>query len=192
MKKINYINNQSKIFTKDLITIGVVLRAYGIFGWILIKLFLDDKNIFFYARKIWFFDPNSLKLFSIKILNKKNHGNYVLANLYGITDRNLATKLQGYYLKISINDFPKLLSSDTFYWFNLIDCIVENIHGKLLGTVTEIIQNKVHSILRIIQSSTKIICTKKYKKKYGILIPFIKIFIKNVDIIKKKIIVDWD
>ncbi|BCG49758.1 ribosome maturation factor RimM [Candidatus Profftella armatura (Diaphorina cf. continua)] len=192
MKKINYINNQSKIFTKNLVTIGVVLRAYGIFGWILIKLFLDNKNIFFYTKKIWFFDPNSLKLFSVKILHKKNYKNYVLVNLYNITDRNLAIKLQGFYIQISIDYFPKLLSSDTFYWFNLIDCIVENIHGKLLGTVTEIIQNKAHSILRIIKLSTKIICTKKYKNKYGILIPFIKIFIKNVDIIKKKIIVDWN
>jgi len=169
----------------DLAQVGFVFGAYGVAGWVRIRPFSEDADALL-AVKTWWIDKPGLH--DVDVKQCKLHGGDVVAQLVGVTDRNVAEALKGAAVSIPRSRFPAL-SDDEFYWAELIGLDVENLQGEHLGTVTDMMSNGPQSILRIQPAPTPDANPEVAAQER--LIPFVDAFIIKVDKAAKKITVDW-
>ncbi|MYM95342.1 ribosome maturation factor RimM [Duganella vulcania] len=169
----------------DLAQVGFVFGAYGVAGWVRIRPFSEDADALL-AVKTWWIDKPGLH--DVDVKQCKLHGGDVVAQLVGVTDRNVAEALKGAAVSIPRSRFPAL-SDDEFYWAELIGLDVENLQGEHLGTVTDMMSNGPQSILRIQPAATPDADPEVAAQER--LIPFVDAFIIKVDKAAKKITVDW-
>ena len=85
-----------------------------------------------------------------------------------------AEKLKNEDLWIHKKDLPEL-DEDTFYYHELMNCMVFNQKNEELGTVVDILETGANLVLRV------------KKENHSFLVPFVSAFIENVDIENKKI-----
>jgi 16S rRNA processing protein RimM len=166
----------------DLVLVGHVTGAYGIHGWVRIKPYSPDADAMLQAKTWWLDKP---ELHDVDMMQAKIHGEDVVAQLMGVADRNAAELLKGTIVQVRRSHFPAL-SDGEFYWVDLIGLAVENLHGECLGSVSDLMDNGAHPILRV--QTPSIADTGKPKE---LLIPFVDQFVKTVDQAGKKITVDW-
>jgi len=166
----------------DLVLVGHVTGAYGIHGWVRIKPYSPDADAMLQAKTWWLDKP---ELHDVDMLQAKIHGEDVVAQLMGVADRNAAELLKGTVVQVRRSHFP-VLSDGEFYWVDLIGLSVENLHGESLGSVSDLMDNGAHPILRV--QIPSIADTGNPKE---LLIPFVDQFVKTVDQAGKKITVDW-
>jgi 16S rRNA processing protein RimM len=172
----------------DLVLVGHVTGAYGIQGWVRIKPYSDDADALLYAKTWWLSKPGQRpdELRDVDMMHAKLHGEDVVAQLMGVADRNAAEALKGAAVQIRRSHFPPL-SNDEFYWVDLIGLAVENLQGESLGTVSDLMDNGAHPILRVAVPEMP----GSEKKPQELLIPFVDQFVKTVDQAAKKVTVDW-
>jgi 16S rRNA processing protein RimM len=165
--------------------VGFVFGAYGVAGWVRIRPFSEDADALL-SVKTWWIDKPSLR--DVEVKQCKLHGGDVVAQLAGVTDRDVAEALKGAAVSVPRSAFPAL-SDDEFYWTELIGLDVENLQGEHLGTVTDMMSNGPQSILRIAPVPTADADPEVAAQER--LIPFVDAFIIKVDKEAKKITVDW-
>lgn len=173
----------------DLVLVGYVTGAYGIQGWVRIKPYSADADAMLHAKTWWLDKPVRR---DVDMMQAKIHGEDVVAQLMGVADRNGAEALKGAAVQIRRSHFPPL-DDDEFYWIDLIGLAVENLQGESLGTVSDLMDNGAHPILRVLGPAAS---DSEKPKEY--LIPFVDQFVKTVDQSGKtvdqsgkKIMVDW-
>jgi 16S rRNA processing protein RimM len=166
----------------DLVTVGHVLGAYGIQGWVRIKPYSADADALLNVRTWWLDKP---EIRDVEMMQAKSHGGDIVARLMGVADRNAAEGLKGAVVQISRSYFP-LLSDDEFYWVDLIGLEVENLQGERIGAVTDLMDNGAHPILKIATAMSQDGKTREC------LIPFVEQFVRTVDQAARKITVDWN
>jgi len=167
----------------DLVTVGYVAGAYGLNGWVRIKPFSADGDALLHA-KTWWLDKPELR--DVGMLQAKVHSGDIVASLMGVSGRDAAEALKGAQVQIPRSHFPALEDGE-FYWVDLIGLAVENLQGEAIGSVTDMMDNGAHPILRIAPAPGD----DPEASAAEILIPFVEHFVKTVDQGQKKIIVDW-
>lgn len=167
----------------DLVLVGHVIGAYGIQGWIRIKVYSADADALLHARTWWLDKPG---LRDVDMLQARMQGDDVVAQLMGVVDRNAAEALKGASVQVRRSHFPPL-ANDEFYWVDLIGLTVENLRGEPLGVVGDLMDNGAHPILRVV--APPVPGTDRQKE---CLIPFVDRFVKTVDRTANRITVDWE
>jgi len=175
----------------DLVPVGHISGAYGINGWVKVKPYSSDADAMLHAKTWWL--SKSIResgLHDVDMMQARSHGDEVVAQLMGVSDRNAAEALQGTTVQIRRSHFPAL-SENEFYWIDLIGLEVVNLAGVPLGTVTDLLDNGAHPILRVTvpQAQEAAVPGKAAKE---LLIPFVDRFVTAVDQQEKKITVDWE
>jgi len=171
----------------DLVLVGHVAGAYGIGGWVRVKPYSSDADALLHARTWWLGKPaGEAGLHDVDIMQAKSHGEEVVAQLMGVADRNAAEALKGTTVQIRRSHFPAL-DQDEFYWIDLIGLEVVNLEGVWLGTISDLMDNGAHPILRV-EVQDAFAAAKAPKE---LLIPFVDRFVITVDQQQKKITVDW-
>lgn len=166
----------------DLIQVGHVSGAYGLQGWVRIKPYSPDADALLRV-KTWWLDKPSFG--DVAMLEARMQGEDVVARLMGVADRNAAEALKGATVQIRRSSFPHL-EEDEFYWVDLIGLSVEDLEGRVLGTVANLMDNGAHPILRV-QPPAGI----DDKAPAEILIPFVEQHVPEVDLEGRRIVVDW-
>jgi 16S rRNA processing protein RimM len=169
------------VIPDDLVLVGYVSGAYGINGWVRIKPYSTDADALLHARTWWLDKPD---FHDVEMMQAKTHSGDVVARLMGVEGRNAAEALKGATVQIPRSHFPPL-PDDEFYWVDLIGLAIENLQGEHLGTVTDLMDNGAHPILRVA------VPPEPEKEQQELLIPFVGQFVKTVDQKTKKITVDW-
>ena len=172
---------------------GYVSGAYGIQGWVRVKPYSADADALLSAKTWWLDNP---ELRDVGMLEAKYHSGDVVAKLMGVAGRDAAEALKGAVVQVARSHFPAL-SDGEFYWVDLIGLAVENTQGQSLGTVSDLMDNGAHPILRVApasdsSSSATNVPEADTKAAAEILIPFVDHFLKSVSLSDKKIVVDWE
>lgn len=176
----------------DLIELGVVQDAQGLQGQIKIRPHSSEPVALLSSKAIWLsliprrsagvsvaYQQTSLTLYKVK--QARIHSGTVVMALEGIVNRDQAEALKGARLLVARDVFPNA-EIDSYYWVDLIGCKVINLQGEDLGGVIDINDNGAHGIIAIGELETK--STKQ-------LVPFVKEVVQNVDLINKRITLDW-
>ncbi|WMY97347.1 MAG: ribosome maturation factor RimM [Arsenophonus sp.] len=166
---------------ENLIVLGKICSPYGVKGWIKIFSYSQIKsNIFNYSP--WYIkELNKWKKIFVK--NWQCYKKNFIFKIDYINDRDMAKRICNSYIFVKKKQLP-ILPLDEFYWFNILDCQVINIDGKLLGYVKDIIETGSNDVLIVRNSNHKL---------NEFLIPFIlKKVIRRIDTFNKVIYVTWN
>lgn len=191
----------STAMPEDAIEVGRVLDAWGIKGWIKILSHSADADALFNSRR-WFLKPSERVNGApprpgapsagtpvppvLKILSVRDHGDGIVAQAEGVSDRSAAEALKGARIFVSRSTFPQT-DPDEYYWIDLIGLTVVNREGQTLGEVTDLIDTGPHCVLRIVPPGL----TPPVKPEQEILIPFVSAYVGDVDMPGRRITVDW-
>lgn len=161
-----------------LITVGQVGAAHGVKGGLKIHSHTEPKD------QILNYLPWHVKIGQqwqiLKVKSAQPAGQYFIVYFENYTDRDQARLLTGAEIAIERDQLPKLAINE-FYWQDLIGLSVVNLEGVNLGTVTSLIET----------GSNDVLIVKQDKKER--LIPYLRdSFIKEIDLEKQLILVDWD
>ena len=180
----------------DAIEVGRILDAWGVKGWLKILPHSTDPEALL-AAKSWFLQAPDAKFrpgfnafagtVSLQVDEAKIHSDSVVAKFSGIDDRTVAEALRGARIFLPRSSFPTA-SKDEFYWVDLIGLNVVNREGVALGCVRDLMATGPQSVLCVEYSALQQDGSTSVAER---MIPFVSVFIDNVDIAGKCIKVDW-
>jgi 16S rRNA processing protein RimM len=111
----------------------------------------------------------------LAIVSARKFSDGFLVKLEGIASRESAAQLAGRELRISRAALPPLGEGE-FYVEDLVGCVVNDIHGNVLGTVMGLFWNGAHAVLSLSDNER--------------LIPVVPEFIVAVDVSKRVVTVN--
>ncbi|GGB97901.1 ribosome maturation factor RimM [Oxalicibacterium flavum] len=166
---------------EDLVLVGHITGAYGLKGWVRVRPYSAEADALLHAKTWWLNKP---EMRDVSLMQSKQHGGDVVAQLMGVADRDAAEALKGTTVQIARSHFPAL-SDNEFYWVDLIGLTVENLQGESLGAVSGLMDNGAHPILQVAEPFAG------DDKPRESLIPFVDQFVIKVEREAGKITVDW-
>jgi 16S rRNA processing protein RimM len=180
----------------DAIEVGRILDAWGVKGWLKILPHSTDPEALFAARQ-WFLQAPDAKFrpgfnaftgtVSLQVDEAKTHSDSVVAKFSGIDDRTVAEALRGSRIFLPRSSFPAA-SKDEFYWVDLIGLNVVNREGVDLGCVRDLMSTGPQSVLCVEYTAPQADGSTAVAER---MIPFVSVFVDNVDMAAKRITVDW-
>jgi len=163
------------------VTLGRVVAAYGVQGWLKIVSFTrPERNILDY-RQWWIAKGEG---YEARLLEGRVHGRGLIAQISGrngepVSDRNVAEALVGAEIQVARSALPALKPGE-FYWHDLVGLRVVSEQQEALGEVTEVTSNGAQDVLVVKDAETER------------LIPFVQgPIIKSVDLDQRLIVADW-
>jgi len=161
----------------DLITVGKIASPYGVRGWMHVYSYTDPiSNILNYIPWLIGKDEQWQKY---EIEQGRPHGKGIVVRLPSFSDRDQAAMLTGALIAVRKSQLPPP-EKDEFYWFDLVGLQAVTLQGHILGVVDSILETGANDVLVI-----------KGEREH--LVPYVKKqFIKEVNLNKGVIIVDWD
>ena len=172
----------------DAVAVGRVAGAFGIKGWIKVQPFSLDASALM-ASHTWWTSSETPRPQpcppQLNVLDLREQGEFLVAQVEGVVERNGAEALRGITLHVPRSAFPKT-SDGEFYWIDLIGLSVQNLQEQAVGTVIGLIDTGPHCVLRIAPPGAE-----KPAPGDEILIPFISQYGCEVDLAARRIRVDW-
>lgn len=162
----------------DWVVMGQVAAPYGVKGWVHIQTFtaqpdtLGDYTQWWLGNEKRGYQPYGLK-------SSKLHGAALVALLDGILDRDQAFALKGMQIAVPRDQLPPP-GQDEYYWSDLMGMQVENPAGVVLGTLADRLETGANDVM-VVQGDGR-----------QHLIPWVDHFVKRVDPLARKIVVDWE
>lgn len=181
-------------FPADAIEVGRIVGPWGVKGAFKVHAHAADPQALFSSRR-WFLraptDPgprhaSPLPRF-LRITQAREQGSVIVASAQEVPDRAAAEALGGTRVFISRASFPSA-GDDEYYWIDLIGLTVLNREGVTLGTVVDLIDTGVHSVLRVRRPDAARDSTAELAER---LIPFVAVYVDSVDLASRQIHVDW-
>lgn len=171
----------------DAIEVGRIADAWGIKGWFKVLPYSADPEALFSSR-CWFLMPaeKGAKTFpgvaKLAITDAKIHSGTVVACAREVDDRNAAEALRGARIFVARSSFPTA-AKDEYYWVDLIGLDVVNREGVVLGTVRELLSTGAQTVL--------VMDYEQDGKLHERMIPFVSVYVDDVDLTARRILVDW-
>ena len=171
----------------DAIEVGRIADAWGIKGWFKVLPYSADPEALFSSKR-WFLLPaeKGAKTFSgvaqLVIKEAKVHSDTVVASAHEVDDRTAAEALRGARIFVARSSFPSA-EKDEYYWVDLIGLGVVNREGLALGTVRELLSTGAQTVL--------VLDYVQDGKPQERMIPFVSVYIDEVDLPGRRILVDW-
>ena len=149
-----------------MIEYGRVAGPYGVRGWL--RVVVDEPEVLA-AQPAWW-----LAGAEYAVRETKPHSGTLLAKLAGIETPEQAKAFKGRPVSI-----PRpAAGAGRYYWAELVGLEVVNEQGVVLGVVKEMSSNGVHDVMEVAGDRQR-------------LLPFVPAYVKNVDLRKKRIEVEW-
>ena len=160
------------------VVLGRITGLHGVRGWLKIFSYSRPReNIFSYNP--WLIEQSKDVSLTQQVIAWKVQGKGLIAQLDGISDRNMAQTYVGLDITVPRDALPAL-AKDEYYWCDLIGLQVVNQNQDVLGTVIEIMETGANDVVLV-----------EGEEKY--LIPLLKgSVIKKVDQEQGQMLVDWD
>jgi 16S rRNA processing protein RimM len=174
------------------VEVARVIDAWGLKGGIRVRPYADDPQALFSSRR-WFMRPSDRPGLQravpplLRIRQAKEHGDGVVAIADEVPDRDAAEALKGARIFVSRASFPTP-DRDEYYWVDLIGLAVVNREGVELGTVADLIATGPQSVLRVVLDAPQAEGEPVQAER---LIPFVEAYVDDVDLIARRIRVDW-
>lgn len=160
----------------EYVTIGKILNTFGIKGELKVDVYTDfPEDRFRKGSTVYIGDEYR----PFEVGSYREHKGFLLLLLKDNEDINLVEKFKGMYLYKSKDDI-KPLGEGEYYFSDLKDLDVYA-DDKKIGRVLNVEAGLRNNNLRVLKDEDG--------KEY--LIPFIPVFIRNVDLNEKRIDINW-
>jgi len=157
---------------------GRVTAPFGVKGWLRIHA-LTAQIESLRAYPVWWL-ARGADWIEMRVAAVKAHGDTLVAQLNGITDRAAAAALRGSDIAVPRSQLPGA-GAEEYYWADLIGLRVVNAEGHEFGRVSRMLQTGANDVLAV----------EGKDDGRETLIPFIAGAIREVDLATGVIRVDW-
>lgn len=154
---------------------GRIVAPYGVRGWLKVVPQTEQPGTLLLYRTWWLEQDGAWRAY--RLLQGREHGRGVVAQLEGIDDRNDAALLRNRPIAVPRADLPPAPEGE-FYWDDLIGLAVVNAEGEALGRVEEIFATGANDVLVVRGERER-------------LIPFVETVVQAVDLEGGELKVDW-
>jgi len=151
-----------------LLELGRVAGSYGVRGWI--KVDRPEQALARCGR--WWIGDTEYAVEEVK-----PHSGTLLARLAGIDNREAARKLRGATVAVARGALPEP-GTGHYYLADLLGLEVVNEKGEALGVVRKFFTNGAQEVMEVVGERER-------------LLPWVPAVVKNVDLEKKRIEVEW-
>lgn len=162
------------------IIVGRIGEPYGIKGWSHLFSFTDPADhIFHYPHwQIRAYQKQNAQWKSIEVACYKTHGNAFVVKFKDCDNRDQALLLKNHTISVERIELPTLKKNE-YYWDDLMGLQVVNTHGFVFGVIDHLFEAGSHDVIAIVGEKTH-------------YIPYLKSIIKEINLDKKIMIVDWN
>ena len=160
---------------EDLLQVGAITSTHGIRGEVKVFPTTDDVNRFKKLKEV-VLDTGKEQL-TLQIEGVKFFKQFVILNFKGIDNINDIEKYKGKSLFVTRENAVKL-KKDEYFIADMIGSTVEDEEGKVLGTLTDVMQTGANDVYIVEDENGK-----------ELLFPAIKQCVLKVDVEEKKILV---
>ncbi len=169
----------------DYILLGNVSGVHALKGWL--KIFSHTSpRLKITKYSSWFLKKKTGDWEAYKVLNGKQQGKNIIAQLEGVNNRNQAEALVGSQIAVKNSQLDPLPQGE-YYWKDLLGITVETQSGVSLGKLDWIFNSGSNDVLVV-----KELNSAKGQKKERMLPFLFDDVIKSIDLDKSLMIVDWD
>ena len=164
------------------VELGQLVGVWGVKGWLKLHSYTRNRaDIAQYTT--WYLQEPRKKgePVAINVLNCREQGQGIVAQLEGVDDRDQAMAMNGQKIFVKQEDLPELPAGE-YYWQQLIGLEVVNDDGRI-GVVASILETGANDVLVIEQAD---------KDQADVLIPYTDHAVLNVDLEQGVMTVDWD
>ena len=130
----------------------------------------EGKTVFFYSDK-------TKERIPMTVVSFRKSGQFDFVKVKEINTPEEAQGYKGYEIQAE-KDYQNM-AKDTYYYVDLVGCEVLDENGQVLGIVSQVEEFPAQLTLRV-----------KRKGQPDFLVPFVKAFIRSVDIESKKIVIN--
>jgi 16S rRNA processing protein RimM len=183
----------SQAWPDDAIEVAVVTGAWGIKGGLRLKAFSADPQALFSTKRWYWQLPEGASAEQrerlraleqpLRVASVREQGDGLVVLIHDLADRDLAQLCKGLRIFVKRSSFPSAAEGE-YYWVDLIGLEVYNRQGERLGAVAGLMQTGPHSVLRIES-------TDAAGKPLERLVPFVDAYVDSVDLVSRRIQVDW-
>lgn len=152
-----------------------IVGVHGIRGTVKLKTFGDNPDALVDYGPLC--DAQQKRFFDISALHV--HGNILLADIDGLTDRTAAEKLRGTKLYLDRAMLPDIKDDKTYYHADLIGLTAKNPAGDFIGTVIAVANFGAGDLLDV-----------KPAKGNSFYVPFTDAIVPVVNLDKKELTID--
>ena len=128
-------------------------------------------------NQLFLYSPKTGDRLTVTVEHFRSNGQFDFVKVKEINTKEEALTFKGYEIQaLKSYDF---MEKDTYYFSDLVGCKVIDENSKELGEVSRVEEYPAQLTLRV-----------KRKGQEDFLVPFVKVFIKKVDIANKKITIN--
>jgi 16S rRNA processing protein RimM len=157
------------------VAVGRVVGLFGVRGWLKIFSYTRPRDAILKYNPWQVRTSNGWR--SLTLAAGRSHGKGLVAQLEGVTDRDQAAVLIDADIAVKSEQLPSLKSGE-YYWAQLEGLKVIDIVGQELGTVSRLFETGANDVMVVLGEHEQ-------------LLPFTANVIKEVDLVKGVIRVDW-
>ncbi len=159
-----------------MLLVGQIIGIFGVKGWV--KIFSYTENKISICKYLPCLTQQKGRYISIVITQCKLHGKTIIAKIDKIDTVQQAETYLGKKLYIRPQQLPKK-QTDEYYWSELVGLTVVDLDDNLLGVVARLMETGSNDVL---------IITNKNKE---LLVPYTPNYVKQVDLAKQRLVLDW-
>lgn len=163
------------------IELGKIIGVWGVKGWVKLHSYTRYRADISKYKTWWLKTPTGdiEAATEYKVLNCREQGKGVVAQLHGVTAPEQAMALNGKSIWVAESELPELPSGQ-YYWQQLIGLSVSNEESIVLGTVDSILETGANDVLIL-----------KSPSGDEVLIPYVDQVVREVDVVRGTLLVDW-
>ena len=159
----------------EYLLLGYITDAFSLDGTFKVLSKTDFANQRYKeGNEIYLYQPNTKQRMTVTVESFRSNGQFDFVKVQGINSKEEALEFKGYEIH-ALKDY-KNMDKDTYYFVDLVGCKVVDGKGQDLGIVRQVEEFPAQLTLRV-----------KRNGKEDFFVPFIKAFIRRVDINKKEI-----
>lgn len=159
----------------DYTVVGKIINTHGVKGEVKVFPLTDDMKRFSYLKKAYIGEDK----LEVNLQNVKYHKGFVIIKFKEFDNINQTTCFIDDFIYVD-DENRIVLPEDHYFIHDLMDCKVFDISGKKIGVIKDILQTGSNDVYVVDDN----INNKEY------LIPAVKAFVREVNIVDKKIIID--
>ena len=160
---------------EEYLLLGYITDAFSLDGTFKVLSKTDFAKFRYQeGKEIFLYQPKTKERLTVTVESYRGNGQFDFVKVHGINSKEEALTFKGYEIH-ALKDYSAM-DKDTYYYVDLVGCKVLDEKGKQLGVVSQVEEFPAQLTLRV-----------KRDDKEDFFVPFVKAFIRRVDINKKEI-----
>ena len=171
-------DQSSFLLIMEYLLLGYIIDSFSLDGTVKILSKTDFADLRYQkGNAIFFYNTKAKERLPMTVVSYRSNGQFDFVKVEEINSPEEAQTYKGFEVQVE-KDY-KNMDKDTYYFVDIVGCEVLDENGQVLGVVSQVEEFPAQLTLRV-----------KRKGQSDFLVPFVKAFIRSVDIENKKIVIN--